>query len=214
MDYACKWCHEIKPEEEFIKRDRKAPYSEGNIRCCRSCNQARNRERYKVPEIREKQLAANAQWRKDHPERQRELEAAFNQRTPRNQKARSKVGYMIRHGYWTQQPCEVCGEPMGVEAHHDSYAEAHWTTVRWLCKLHHEVWHQHLDPLKGPILEEPMAEVARLRDEHDAVQHQMADLRRKAQALKKQADDLEFDVWSKVQKIAMDLFPKVFKKQH
>lgn len=212
MDYTCKWCHEIKPEEEFIKRDRKAPYSESNIRCCRSCNQARNRERYKNPDIREKQLAANAQWRKSNPERQRELEAEFNRRTPRNQKARSKVGHMIRRGYWTQQPCEVCGGSDYVEAHHDSYAESHWTTVRWLCKQHHEEWHQRLDPLKSPILEEPLAEVARLRDEHDAIQRQMAELRKQAQAIKKQADEIEFDAWSKVQKIAIDLFRQVFKK--
>lgn len=212
MDYTCKWCHEIRPEEEFIKRDVKAPYSEKNIRCCRSCNQARNRERYKDPDIRAKQLVANAQWRINNPERQRELEAEFNRRTPRNQKARSKVGYMIRRGYWTQQPCEICGGTDYVEAHHDSYAEAHWTTVRWLCKAHHEEWHKNLDPVKGPILEEPLAEVARLRSEHDAIQRQMAELRKQAAEIKKRANDIEFDAWSKVQKIAIDLFDKVFKK--
>ena len=212
MDYTCKWCHEIKSEEEFIRRDPKLPYSAGNIRCCKVCNRARNRARYTDPVIREKQLTANSNWRRENLDRQRELEREFLARNPNNLKARSKVGHMIRRGYWTQQPCEVCGEPMGVEAHHDSYAEPHWTTVRWLCKEHHEEWHQHLDPVKNPILEEPLAEVARLRDEHDAVQVQMAELRRKAQALKKQADDLEFDTWSKVQKLAIDLYAKVFKK--
>lgn len=212
MDYTCKWCNEIKPEDEFVKRDVKAPYSESNIRSCKVCNRARNRERYTDPEIRAKQLAANKAWRHENLDRQRELEREFLARNPNNLKARSRVGYMIRNGYWSKQPCEVCGETNGVEAHHDSYAEPHWTTVRWLCKQHHETWHKHLDPVKGPLLEEPLAEVARLRCEHDAVQQQIAELRRKAVHLKKLANDLEFDTWSKVQKIAIDLFDKVFKK--
>lgn len=212
MDYACKWCNEIKPEEEFIKRDVKAPYSEKNIRCCRSCNQARNRERYKDPYIREKQLKANGVWRKANPEKMGVYAKDFIAKNPNNLRARNRVKHMIRRGYWSKQPCEVCGDDSYVEAHHDSYAEPHWTTVRWLCKAHHEELHKHLDPVKGPILEEPLAEVARLRSEHDAVQQQIAELRRKAVELKKQANELEFDTWSKVQKIAIDLFDKVFKK--
>ena len=212
MEYTCKWCNEIKPEHDFIRRDPKAPYSDSNIRCCKSCNQARNRERYKDPDIRAKQLKANGEWRKANPDKMGVYAKDFIARNPNNLKARSKVGHMIRRGYWTQQPCEVCGSSDYVEAHHDSYAEAHWTTVRWLCKQHHEEWHQHLDPLKAPILEEPLAEVVRLRDEHDAIQRQMADLRKQAQAIKKQADEIEFDAWSKAQKIAIDLFRQVFKK--
>lgn len=212
MEYKCKWCSEIKPEEQFIRRNTKEPYSESNIRCCRECNTARNRERYRDDNrVREKQLVANAKWRLENKDRQRELEAQFNQRTPRNQKARNKVSHMIRRGYWTKQPCEVCGSTEGIEAHHDSYAEAHWTTVRWLCKEHHEKWHQNLDPVKNPILEEPLAKVAQLRAEHDAVQHQMSVLRRKALELKKEADDLEFEAWSAVQKAAVEMYPRVFK---
>ena len=211
MDYKCKWCNEIKPEEQLIRRNTKEPYSESNIRCCRACNQARNRQRYKDPEIRKKQLEANGKWRKENPEKMGAYAKDFLERRPNNLKARSKVGYMIRRGYWTAQPCEVCGATEGIEAHHDSYAEAHWTTVRWLCKEHHEKWHQNLDPVKNPILEEPLAKVAQLRAEHDAVQHQMSVLRRKALELKKEADDIEFEAWSAVQKAAVEMYPRVFK---
>lgn len=213
MDYKCKWCEEVKPEELFIKRNTKEPYSEKNIRCCRVCNQKRNQERYKVPEIRDKQLVANAKWRKEHPERMEEFKREFHKRTPKNQQARNKVGYMIRRGYWTKQPCEVCGSMDNLEAHHDSYAEAHWTTVRWLCKEHHEQWHQALDPAKGPILEEPLAEVSRLRQEHDEIQRQMSALRKRALACKKLADEIEFDAWSKVQKVAVEIFSGVFRSK-
>lgn len=212
MDFTCKWCHETKPEAEFIKRDTRAPYSASNIRCCRACNQARNRERYADPDIRAKQLAANGKWRKANPEKMGIYNKEFLARKPNNLKARSKVGHMIRRGYWLQQPCEVCGESTDVQAHHDSYAEAHWLTVRWLCKQHHEVWHQHLDPVKGPILEEPLARVSALRDEHDAIQKQVTELRRKAAALKEEAAALELEAWTEVQKRANLMFSKVFKK--
>lgn len=213
MDYKCKWCEEIKPEEAFIKRNTKEAYSERNIRCCRACNQRRNKERYKVPEIREKQLIANAKWRKEHPEEMAGYAEKFIANFPSGLKARSKVGYMIRRGYWTKQPCEVCGSMDNLEAHHDSYAEAHWTTVRWLCKEHHEQWHQALDPVKGPILEEPLAEVSQLRQEHDELQRQISALRKRALACKKLASEIEFDAWSQVQKIAAEMFSGVFRSK-
>lgn len=212
MEYKCKWCSEIKPEEQFVRRDTNEPYSERNIRCCKACNQARNRQRYKDPEIRRKQLEANKKWSKENPEKVGVYKKDFLARRPNNQKARSKVGYMIRRGYWTAQPCDVCGATESVEAHHDSYAEAHWTTVRWLCKAHHEQWHQSLDPVKNAILEEPLAKVAMLRAEHDAIQIEMSELRRKALAIKKEAEDLEFYSWSAVQLAASEMYPGVFKK--
>lgn len=212
MEFTCKWCSEIKPEDAFVRRDPKKPYSDGNIRCCKACNTKRNRERYKVPEIRDKQLAANDKWRKENPEKMDEYIREFNQRTPRNMKARNKVGSMIRSGYWTKQPCEICGTWEWVEAHHDSYAEEHWTTVRWLCKTHHEKWHQVLDPVKGPILEEPLAKVIGLRKEHDEIQKQMAVLRKQALALKQEADALDLKAWTEVQLVAAPLFKQTFKK--
>lgn len=212
MEYKCKWCEEIKPEEQFLRRNTNEPYSERNIRCCRACNQTRNRQRYKDPNIRAKQLKASGKWRKENPEKMGVYAKEFLERRPYNLKARSKVGYMIRRGYWTAQPCEVCGSVEFVEAHHDSYAEAHWTTVRWLCKTHHEQLHNNLDPVKNPILEEPLAKVSMLRSEHDAIQLQMAELRRKALAIKKEADDIEFQAWSEVQKVAVEIYRKIFNK--
>ena len=104
MEYKCKWCSEIKPEEQFVRRNTKEPYSERNIRCCKACNQARNRQRYKDPEIRRKQIEANGKWRKENPEKMGVYAKEFLERRPNNLKARSKVGHMIRRGYWTSQP--------------------------------------------------------------------------------------------------------------
>ena len=37
------------------------------------------------------------------------------------------------------QPCEECGEPETVHAHHDDYSQP--IDVRWLCPKHHREWH-------------------------------------------------------------------------
>ncbi len=48
------------------------------------------------------------------------------------------VGNSIKSGVLVKKPCEVCGEDI-VNAHHDDYA--HPLSVRWLCDVHHNEWH-------------------------------------------------------------------------
>lgn len=211
MDYTCRWCKEIKPEEAFVRRDPKQPYSDRNIRCCKACNTAKNRERYKAPEVKEKQLEANAKWRDANPEKMEEYKRLFNIRNPANRQAKDTVKRMLRDGHWSKQPCEICGGSIQVEAHHDSYAKPHWKTVRWLCKAHHEQWHQVLDPIKKQITEGPLAEAAAMVEKHDAIQEQMSALRKEAAALRDAAESLHFDTWSQVQKAAEPLYRDTFK---
>jgi hypothetical protein len=37
-------------------------------------------------------------------------------------------------------PCEVCGDVLNVQAHHDDYDKP--LEVRWLCRKHHQALHR------------------------------------------------------------------------
>ncbi len=210
MDLICNICRETKPEELFVKRERSKPFSQSNVRCCRECNCHRNRARYKDPAVRTRQLRANAQWRMAHPERQRLHEKQFATNRPAQQRARNRVAHLLRRGHWARQPCVVCGSEL-TEAHHDSYAQPHWDVVRWLCKDHHERWHQMLDPVKRELLAEPMVDVARLRDQATEVQKQITALRDRFRELSRKADALELENWNKVMEAAEPMFQDFLK---
>lgn len=49
------------------------------------------------------------------------------------------VAKAVQEGRLVRQPCEVCGEARAV-AHHDDYARP--LAVRWLCRQHHQEWHE------------------------------------------------------------------------
>jgi len=195
-----------------VRRDAKQPYSVKNIRCCKACNTSKNRDRYKVPEIKEKQLEANAKWRSENSERMQAYTKEFREQNPRNGQAKDKVNYMLRKGYWVRQPCDVCGKTEGIEAHHDSYAVAHHLAVRWLCKEHHEKWHQVLDPIKVPILAASEWAVSAANREIIALQDTVVAARKRIKALQQDMDGLDFDAWVKVQKAAEPLYRQTFKK--
>lgn len=55
--------------------------------------------------------------------------------------ARDQVHNCIRKRVLVKCPCEVCGR-YKVEAHHCDYLKP--LDVMWLCKEHHNLWHQHL----------------------------------------------------------------------
>jgi hypothetical protein len=205
MDLLCKWCKETKPEDLFVKRRADLPYSQSNVRCCRECNTERNRQRYKNPTIRAKQLRANALWRKAHPDEMARYAKKLNSSRPDQQRARARVRYLIRKGYWQRRECEICRRG-DAEAHHDSYARAHWETVRWLCKKHHEQWHERLDPVKNSIVAEPLAEVEQLRDEAAEIQRQITALRDRYRELHVKANALELSTWNKVVEAAQPMF--------
>jgi len=77
----------------------------------------------------------------DNPaiEPKRQFARSYPQRRPNRLKANRAVAKALRKGLIYRQPCEVCGTMKRLEAHHDSYEEADWLKVRWLCKKHHDL---------------------------------------------------------------------------
>lgn len=206
MELVCKWCGEVKDVSALVLRDKKIPPTQPNVRCCKMCNSAKNKHRYTDPTIRAKQLKANSAWRQENADKMAEYTKRFYEKRPNQQRARTRVGSLIRSGVWQRQPCCVCGSDVQVEAHHDSYAPPHWETVRWLCKEHHEKWHQLLDPVKAAIITEPLNEVAAMRQESGDILKQMAELRQRHQKLVFEADAMELRTWNKVVEEAQPLF--------
>jgi ferredoxin len=58
-----------------------------------------------------------------------------------------KPSVMQRRGYdavyyhkLKPNPCEVCGDVLNVQAHHDDYDKP--LEVRWLCRKHHQALHR------------------------------------------------------------------------
>jgi hypothetical protein len=82
------------------------------------------------------------QRRRDDPE-YREKMAAYHREYRKNNKekwqAQDRVHTALENGTLTKEPCEVCGEKHGVDAHHDDYSKP--LDVRWLCKSHHRKHH-------------------------------------------------------------------------
>jgi hypothetical protein len=150
MQLFCSWCGSGKPEHEFVKRKASEPYSQKNVRCCRECNLARNKERFHTdPEVHRKQAEATKRWAKKNPESVRLSHQRYCDKHDVKRKAKDAVKHEIRMGRIVREPCEVCGMTTKIEGHHDSYEPARWLDVRWLCRDHHKAWHSILDPLKA-----------------------------------------------------------------
>jgi uncharacterized protein YdaU (DUF1376 family) len=59
--------------------------------------------------------------------------------------ARGTARRALARGQLVRQPCEVCGADT-VEMHHDDYQKP--LDVRWLCKRHHDEYHNQIVPLR------------------------------------------------------------------
>jgi len=69
---------------------------------------------------------------------------------PKMRSAQIAVGNAVRDKKLKKEPCERCGAPKA-HAHHDDYNKP--LTVRWLCPVHHNEWHQKNGPgknIEGP----------------------------------------------------------------
>ena len=55
-------------------------------------------------------------------------------------KAHDMVAAAKANGSLIEQPCEICGSVIDVEAHHDNYSKP--LEVRWLCIQHHRQHHR------------------------------------------------------------------------
>jgi len=72
----------------------------------------------------------------------------YREKYPNKYKAHSMVNNFIRNGKLVKKPCEICGSPENIHAHHDDYLEP--LNVRWLCSAHHSQWHAKNGEAKNP----------------------------------------------------------------
>lgn len=79
------------------------------------------------------QYAANASRSVKH-------QWAYDQ--PARRAAHKAVEYALKRGDLTPQPCERCGDAVGIHAHHDDYSQP--LAVMWLCPKHHRERHREL----------------------------------------------------------------------
>ena len=149
MQLLCTWCSSLKPEKEFVKRIAKEPYSQKNVRCCRDCNRAKNKDRYHgSPEIHRKQAEATRRWSIRNKDKVRASHKRYEARNDVKRKAKQQVRTAVKNGRLERLPCAICGTKQEIHGHHDSYEPENWLDVRWLCRDHHKAWHRILNPLK------------------------------------------------------------------
>jgi hypothetical protein len=55
--------------------------------------------------------------------------------------AQAALRSALKRGLIIQEPCQECGA-LDAEAHHDDYDKP--MCVRWLCRLHHRRFHNHV----------------------------------------------------------------------
>lgn len=146
----CFKCGVGKPVDEFYRHPR---MSDGRLGKCKACtkrdvrsNYAAQRPKYLQYERERLHLPHRVEARKQYAQSDvgaaamRKGRQLYWERNPLKKAAHTATGNAIRHGKLIRQPCEVCGESRA-EAHHDDYSKP--LDVRWLCKRHHDEWHQN-----------------------------------------------------------------------
>lgn len=144
----CFKCDQVKALDQFYKH---SGMSDGRLGKCKECtkedvrkNYKENKPRYQEYEKSRANLPHRIFARRAYARTQagkdafRRAKIAYIERNPIKRDAHNKVSNAIRDGKLTKQPCEVCGDEK-VHAHHDDYAKP--LDVRWLCKKHHNEWH-------------------------------------------------------------------------
>jgi hypothetical protein len=63
----------------------------------------------------------------------------YEARHPKQATAQRLVQDAVRHGRMARQPCEICGDTIGIHAHHDDYDQP--LKVKWFCGRHHRIHH-------------------------------------------------------------------------
>ena len=106
-------------------RDRKAEF------------RARKADPAKYERLKETSRAWKAQHLAEHARLARE----YRRRHPEKIVAQNRLNYAVRIGKVVRQPCEMCGTPDRVHAHHVSYEPKDWLNVRWLCFRCHKLAH-------------------------------------------------------------------------
>jgi hypothetical protein len=128
----CFKCKAVKPLEDFYKHPAMA---DGRVNKCKECNKVDVRENRTV-----KADYYRAYDRERGSRQPPEYIKEYRARYPKKYKAHSMVNYHVRAGNISKKPCEICGDFLKAEAHHDDYDKP--LDVRWLCSIHHKAWHQ------------------------------------------------------------------------
>lgn len=126
--------------KECVK-ERARQYRRDNIDRVREYDRSRSDLEHRIA-IR-KRVAAQ---RRADPEQRATDRARVKDWQDRNKPKRQAhviVGNAIRDGNLIVQPCEVCGDGIGVHAHHDDYAKP--LDVMWLCPTHHGERHREIN---------------------------------------------------------------------
>ena len=132
-DKKCSKCGEIKPLDEFHRRNS----SKDRLRChCKLCQQAANKAWREAN--KERTCATEKAWREANPDRVKAKHARKKKRWPEKVAARNAVIHAVVAGKLIRQSCEICGSSE-VHGHHDDYSKP--LEVRWLCLKHHTEHH-------------------------------------------------------------------------
>ena len=139
MEKMCKWCHQVKPLDEFPKHPQ---MPDGHINRCKPCRNEWHNKHRQNPDIKEKRKNEfqNPEVKRRYKNSEKGKIAAKRYKTPKDRmSARNAVRYALKTGKLFCEPCFVCGEKG--QAHHSSYAPEMKLVVTWLCQLHHNEVH-------------------------------------------------------------------------
>ncbi len=154
MSKQCSVCKETKPFSEYF---RNRTTKDGFVSDCKQCRKiyvmkAQSTKRLKSPngaQFTEEQLRErreyNRRWRQENRNKKKAHKRERRRKLPYEAKAARVVSYACETGRLTRKPCEVCGNPKA-DAHHDSYYKEDYLRVRFLCSMHHRLWHLNNKP--------------------------------------------------------------------
>jgi len=144
----CTRCKTDKSESEFQVR---AASRDSLTAACSKClsdydksranapHRVKQREEYSKTEAGiESAKKAKAKWAAGNKVEILEATRAYRKANKKKTVAHGIVGFAIKTGFLTREPCQVCGAD-DVHGHHDDYAKP--LSVRWLCPKHHKQWH-------------------------------------------------------------------------
>ncbi len=131
--WRCGKCKKLKLPADYFKVKTRL---NGLSNSCKSCEAKRKTKWYRAN--KESKKAYNAIYKRS--ENGRRAKVNWDKNNPIKVEAHSAVGYAKKTGKLIAQPCEVCGSRKNIHAHHDDYEKP--LEVRWLCRTHHNEYHQ------------------------------------------------------------------------
>ncbi len=145
----CFKCLEAKSLDLFYRHPQTADGYLNKCKACARADTANNRDQKieyyrsfdRARQDQPHRIAAREKYKKSSHGKQtiRTGRIAWDGRNPEKKRAHRAVQNAIRSGSMIRGCCEVCGSARA-QAHHDDYKKA--LAVRWLCHVHHVLWHR------------------------------------------------------------------------